>query len=202
MTTIIGLCGPMGAGKTTVGKLLRGRHSKPVNAPFAAPLKSMMSALGVPHSNVHGTQDDKEAPLDILDGHSARHAMQTLGTEWGRNCISPNLWVLAWRNEVGRSIGIGADIIVADDVRFENEVQAIKDMGGLVIRVVRTMGEAQMNAEGRYFSHASEQHHCLSYDYTMVNDASLSDLVNTVDYVITSIIRQRLPQQQQQRATR
>ncbi len=57
--------------------------------------------------------------------------MQTLGTEWGR-ALSPTLWVNVW----ARSLD-GLERVVADDVRFDNEVAAVRELGGTVIEVQR-----------------------------------------------------------------
>lgn len=99
---------------------------------FAAPLKDMMKSLGVPHEAVYG--EDKEEPLAMLGGRTARHAMQTLGTEWGRQLIWSDLWVFAWRKQA-KFYGSGGWIVVADDMRFPNEAAAIRALGGIRCRV-------------------------------------------------------------------
>lgn len=88
-----------------------------------------------------------------------RHALQQLGTDWGRNC-SPDTWVryalnihdrLQWaRGELAYDartglrplIGTGplmagkTDIVISD-IRFYNEVRFFQNAGGKVVRVVR-----------------------------------------------------------------
>ena len=82
-----------------------------------------------------------------------RKLLQLLGTDCGRNIINPNIWVNALfadykaYNIVKEPIdGFRKDFTVLDskypnwiitDVRFPNEAQAIKDRGGIVIRVDR-----------------------------------------------------------------
>ena len=83
-----------------------------------------------------------------------RFALQSLGTEWGRTCF-PDIWVkrvLEIANELlmGRALytgmhgihtrGItqsGIKGVAITDVRFLNEVEAIKASGGKVVRVIR-----------------------------------------------------------------
>ena len=90
---IIGLTGLAGSGETTVARHLMGMHGF-VRHRMAEPLKSMLKALGLTEQQIDG--DLKEVPCELLGGKTPRHAMQTLGTEWGRDLISQNLWVKAW----------------------------------------------------------------------------------------------------------
>ncbi len=46
----------------------------------------------------------KAKPCSLLAGKTPRHAMQTLGTEWGRNCIGDGFWINLWRE--GSSISL------------------------------------------------------------------------------------------------
>lgn len=62
-----------------------------------------------------------------------RLAMQTLGTEWGRRLYG-NIWIVATMNTIQ---GSDHDKWVIPDVRFRNEVHAIQDRGGLVVRLLR-----------------------------------------------------------------
>ncbi len=62
--------------------------------------------------------------------------MVTLGTEWGREMIGDDIWVRAWENSVKAHLANGVDIIT-EDLRFENEYEAVRRLGGMVIRVER-----------------------------------------------------------------
>lgn len=76
--------------------------------------------------------------------------LQLLGTECGRNIIHPNCWVNAlFSDYITKKYSVGIDkyghqtIIdkyhnwIISDVRFPNELQSIKDRGGITIRVER-----------------------------------------------------------------
>lgn len=72
-----------------------------------------------------------------------RLLMQLLGTECGRQILHPNIWVnalmadykiLAYNQSKKRPIYPNW---IITDVRFPNEVRAIKDAGGIVIRINR-----------------------------------------------------------------
>lgn len=72
-----------------------------------------------------------------------RKLLQLLGTEAGRNIIHPNIWVNALFADYPKIVDMddkGLDVYenwIITDVRFPNEAQAIKDRGGIVIRVNR-----------------------------------------------------------------
>lgn len=134
---LIAFTGKAGAGKTTAAQALVERFGY-VRIGFADPLKAMLAAfldqVGVHpetvHSMLHG--DLKNAPAGYLAGHSARHAMQTLGTEWGRRCMRGDFWIEAMRQRVGRS---PAQKFVIDDLRFDNEAEFVRVNRGLVFEV-------------------------------------------------------------------
>jgi hypothetical protein len=54
--------------------------------------------------------------------------MVTLGTEWGRDNIHADLWARLWSARIA-TLGREANI-VTDDVRFPNEVRALRHHGG------------------------------------------------------------------------
>lgn len=117
---------------------------------LAAPLKAMLRALGVPEECLTGSLADKERPLDVLCGRSARHAMQTLGTEWGCETMHANLWLRTWQEQAVRACTDHPySLIVVDDVRFENEAAYLRELGAVVVRLFR----GSIGYEG---SHASE----------------------------------------------
>jgi energy-coupling factor transporter ATP-binding protein EcfA2 len=107
--------------------------------PLAGPLKSMLRTLGVPEIHLTGTLADKEVPLDLLCGRTARHAMQTLGTEWGRECIHPELWLRAWRYAAEQVTSAGGcpSLIIIDDLRFDNEAAYLRGLGAIIVRLFR-----------------------------------------------------------------
>lgn len=174
----VGLIGPEGAGKTTAANILCDMGY--TRLAFAEPLKRMLNAIGVPQAHTHGTPDQKAAPLDLLCGHSARHAMQTLGTEWGRNCIGEDFWLQAWQ---GMAAAAGTPRIVADDVRFPNEARAIRrTFGGVVICIVRDKAQFE-----RVPQHPSEDFAAIPHDAVIVNDGSLDFLRASLGHKLTHL---------------
>lgn len=172
MRPIIGLTGLAGAGKSTAADHLVAAHGF-VRVKFAGPLKSMLAALGLGPDEIEGHL--KEVPSDLLCGRTPRQAMQTLGAEWGRDLIGPDLWVRAWGKAVDEALTDGAAGIVADDVRFLNEVTAIHERGGYVLRLTR---ERAGSASGA--THVSETGG-VPFDAVLTNDGSVADLHEVLD---------------------
>lgn len=128
---VVGIAGRAGSGKSTAAEGFPGDWDR-VN--FADPLKHMLVEAGVlTEEQAHG--DEKEAPLDWLDGVTPRRVMQAFGTEIGRS-IHPELWVRLWRRTAEEVVADGYGVVAAD-VRFPNEVAAIRALGGEVVWIER-----------------------------------------------------------------
>lgn len=140
---VIGIAGPMGSGKTTLAKALeKAAYKQGVERalvlPFAQGVKQIAYAMG---------WDGKK------DEHG-RRLLQLIGTECGRECIHPDLWTMKWSQEV-RAVQQGwllrsPTLIIADDIRFPNEVNAVHNMGwgGHLIKI---------KGRGEYSEHGSEK---------------------------------------------
>ena len=168
MRTIIAFTGPKGCGKSTAAKILIEKYGFKRHY-FAKPLKEMIKCLGLTEEHVNGSL--KEAPCRELDGKTPRWAMQSLGTEWARKLISPNLWVNAWKNTLPEQSNI-----VCDDLRFPNELKVLSEMGGIVIDIARPGFERDQ-------SHESEAH-SLPYNYQIENDGDLESLEEKIKIVL------------------
>lgn len=126
---IVALCGAKGSGKSTLAELIRYQHYYP----FAWAIKAMLIAAGVEKKDLTEPHR-KELPNPLLGGKTNRHAMVTLGTEWGREMIHPDIWVNLWCNKVDP---ITEGRVLVDDCRFHNEIKALKARGALIIAIER-----------------------------------------------------------------
>ena len=168
---IIGLYSPAAqSGKTTVAQYLQERGY--CRLPFAQPMRDMLSVmlsdLGYSEDLItHHLHVDKEALVPEL-GVSVRHLLRTLGTEWGRDCVSPSVWLDVWLSKARRK-----SFVVVDDVRFTNEAELIRLLGGEVWRITRP-------GVVRTTEHASEGGLDTWSEFTcdIVNSGSISDLLN------------------------
>lgn len=162
---IIGLAGRKRSGKDTAAIALQGYDRVSFAKPIKTMLRVLLSAAAVPSKDIERMVegDLKEVPTPALGGHTPRHAMQTLGTEWGRQMISNTLWIDTALADAAAS-GYGT---VITDVRFANEAAAIKAAGGVVIRV-----ERPNRPIGVLEDHPSETAiDTLDVDFVLVNDA-------------------------------
>jgi hypothetical protein len=163
---IIGITGYQGSGKSTIASLLVERFGFRRER-FAGPLKDMLRAIGLEDGHLDGPL--KEVPCALLAGRTPRYVMQRLGSEFGREMIAPDWWTLLWRYRVGPH-----PLVVADDVRFPNEVEIIRGHGGVVWRVSRPGHDSD--------GHVSESHiSSIQVDAEFVNDGSIDDLVAAVE---------------------
>ena len=164
---LIGLYSPApGCGKTTVANLFI-EHQR---VSFAAPLKRAVWRL-LDDLNLEGSHyayTDKEAIIPEL-GVSARHMMQTLGTEWGRACIHPDFWVMIARAETQRIMADGRSVVI-DDVRFPNEATMICDLGGELWRIERP----GVSYSGDHSSEGGLED--ITPDRVIVNDGTIAQL--------------------------
>lgn len=127
---LIGVAGRARSGKDTVANFIVAaiggyRYS------FADPIRAMLAPLGVDMSDPYW-QARKEESIPAL-GVSPRRMMQTLGTEWGRQLINPDLWLIMAHQ---RLLQNGPGMVISD-VRFDNEAAWIRKHGGRIIHVIR-----------------------------------------------------------------
>lgn len=180
---LIGLCGFARAGKDTVGHILVERHGF-TRVAFADPLKQLAAAV--------------DPVLDVEDGNRIRRYTDTLTAEGEayvkdaypeyrrflqalglgvRQVLGADTWVDAAMAQISR---IGGPVVVTD-VRFPNEVDAIRQCGGQVWLVDRPGLQPDL-------SHVSEQlPQTVVPDMTVVNDGDLPDLQTVVcDALLTA----------------
>lgn len=183
----IGLTGYVSSGKTTVATYLEHKYGFQrlhIAETIRDMLRVMMRARGIDHEmiNRYLTGDLKDGVVIPEFGVTSRHLQITLGTEWGRRYIDEDIWTDIW---VQRSEGIYRPM--NDSVRFPNEQRAIKDRGGIVIRVDRPgVGPAKFYhplfkwLHGKTGSmigvHPSERIDRIEADMVIVNDGSIEDL--------------------------
>ena len=175
---VIGLVGRRGSGKTLVAQRLCGAHGY-LRLPFAKPLKDMLRAIGLDEVYLGSL---KELPCPLLCGATPRHAMQSLGSEWGRSMIHPDLWTTLWREKAYQS---KAPLIVADDVRFANEAATVRALGGVLVRVIRP-GSPTGEAADRHVSETEQD--AIECGARLVNGGTRAELDAAVDCWLASLL--------------
>jgi len=161
---IIGLSGYARSGKDTVASLFPDYQRRA----FADPMREALLRLNPLISSsmtvqeaveIHGWDTAKTVFPEI------RRLLQVLGTEVGRNMIDENVWV----NIATKDLNSDDDIVFAD-VRFPNEAQAIKELGGQIWRINRP----EISAINLHSSESSMDH--WPFDAWLDNSGSIEDL--------------------------
>ena len=161
---LIGIAGPARSGKDTAADMLMQELGSNIwkLTSFAAPMKAMLNVIGVDCSS----DIDREAVL-VDYGVSTRHMMQTIGTDWGRNCIGADMWVDAFCRINRR------EKCVVSDVRFENEAALVR-ANGILIHVIGRGGISG--------SHVSESGVTVGeFDIVLDNSGTLPELQAQLD---------------------
>lgn len=171
---LIGLAGRARTGKTTAANHLANVHGFQTYA-FADPLREgLMNIFNL--SPCDFDDDLKEQPIGWL-GRSTRELMQSMGTEWGRNMVHPELWLLLAEQNLeflGQAHDTATGFVISD-LRFENEADFVRKRGGIVIHVLRP-DAAEVNP------HVSETGIGIQdNDLVLHNEGALDDLFGQLD---------------------
>ena len=139
---IIGICGFIGSGKDTVADYLVNLHHFRRES-FANTLKDAVSAVfGWDRTMLEGRTKQAREWREQQDNWwtnrlgmviTPRWVLQNWGTEVCRNGFHDDIWIASLENKLRNS----TDDVVISDCRFPNEIKAIKNAGGIVVRVVR-----------------------------------------------------------------
>lgn len=167
------------SGKSLVASTIASRiggssvsFAKPLKDMLVPLLKLVLPAFEQPEDYLYGSK--KQTLIPSL-GVDCRRLMQTLGTDWGRNLIHPEIWVNSWKEQVTQNLKYGH--VITDDLRFLNELLAVKELGGTCWWVARPGAE---DTRG----HASEgalEHHRGHFGVTIYNDSTKEALEHSVD---------------------
>lgn len=191
---LIGLMGPQGSGKDTVGDYLLSQNPNFVKRSMAEPLKKACKELFLfSDTQLYGTQAQKNEPDPKWFGCSPRTCLQYVGTDLLRDQLEKIM------------PGIGQDIfihhfklwytshsqgyVVVPDIRFQNEVDMIHQLGGYVIKLTRprvsNLGFADPSLE-KVDKHASEValESITNYDWQIINNGTLEELYRKANVIM------------------
>ena len=185
--TIIGFAGRLQSGKTELAKICEEFGYKRLSV--ALPLKEMIAALL--HESIEGVnmlktanlevvfdKEDQEyiayrtrIPIDIIKDKienkvfkNTREMMQFIGTDLIR-AYNPN-----WHVDELKKLMEKDGLYVIDDIRFQNEAQAIYELGGECWYVVRPKIDNVLNHESEISLHWQD------FDNIIINDSTLEYL--------------------------
>jgi hypothetical protein len=196
---IVGLVGKKSSGKDTAGAFLVDDHGF-IRHSFADALKQSAAALfDVPvetwdelknneaaHVTLHGPgiSNSGVVPWAAL---TVREFLQRYGTEAHRDVFGGDFWVKVARAAMLKTLMQGGDdpmhapSIVVTDVRFPEEAQTIRDLGGMIVRVVRP--EVEVGD-----THASEVvQESIEANFELWNGGTIADLRSGVAFDIVGV---------------
>jgi hypothetical protein len=175
---IFGITGQKYNGKDTVGSyLIENKNFKKFS--FAEPIKDVSKLLfGFNDEQVNGKEKET---IDVKWNVTPRTIMQFIGTEMFRKMmpqVIPNIgedfWVTLTMNKVNEY----KNNVVITDVRFDNEIAAIRKNGGKIIRVVRPGIKSTS-------THESEINILnLKVDYEVINDGTIEELYQKISKIM------------------
>lgn len=179
---VIAIAGPAGSGKDTAGKyLIENFGFKKLS--FAGPLKQMLTVMGFPEP---ATAEEKEAIIPAL-GVSWRQMAQSLGTEWGREKVHADLWVILAERLMRREGGA----FVITDCRFENEAHLTRSLKGVVGHLEGRAYEMPEATAG-HRSEAGIEFKEGGNDFHVDNSGTLEELYSQLDTLASYVGAQRV----------
>ena len=186
---IIGISGKAGSGKDTAAKMLEVLYANPdisyedfANKKyknfadiqivhFADSLKETAQVLFRIGEWETNTQEGKKTTINWI-GKTVRELLQGIG-QGLRDVIDPNLWVkILFANTKGWS-----NYIIAD-VRYPNEVNAIKERNGILLRIDRKGAGAGNHSSETALDDYKE------WDLVIDNNSTKVDLFNTLKKIV------------------
>ena len=174
---LIGFSGKKGSGKSYFADYLV-NNKLFIKLSFASPLKEITKIL------FNLSDEDVKDPIkkELINpkfNASPRELMQWLGTDIMREEFnkkfnySGSIWIDSVKDKVKTLLEDNKDVVI-DDVRFQNEVDMIHSLGGIVINLRNDSDNTLNNSTS---NHSSENQK-LTFNYEFVNDKSYS---NTYD---------------------
>ena len=117
-----------------------------------------------------------------LTAVTVRRILQWWGTEY-RRAQDPDYWTKAWGRKISE-YNVMQMYVLVDDVRFMNELNVIKEHGGLIVKIERPGFDGANN-------HASETSldDYTNWDGKILNDGTLEEFEQKVEILVASLIK-------------
>lgn len=204
-TMLIGFTGLIGSGKNAASAYLVQEFGFKQDS-FAATLKDAVAAVfGWDRHMLEGLTAESRTKRETVDAWWAerlnmpdltpRLVLQLWGTEVCRKSFHNDIWIASLENKLRNS----SDDIVITDCRFPNEVNAIRNAGGKVIRIIRGKDPewfkyAEQAFHGdkasaiqlkKYNIHVSETSWAgVDFDYVIDNNSTIDDLYTQLSKLV------------------
>lgn len=182
---IVGIAGKKRSGKDTLCSMMQAYHPYQQVA-FAGALWSILLAADpwidmwtefpTPHNEYYRlTELNDRFGYEYCKEHfpEVRRLMQDLGTQGVREHIGPTTWLDIVIRKIKAS---PTTSFIVTDVRFDNEAQAIQELGGIVVKLERDSNNTDM--------HVSENIESIKQDVLYRNNSGLDDLDRFAEQLI------------------
>jgi hypothetical protein len=176
---LIAFLGNKYVGKSSGGNYLVTKYDF-VEDYFAYLLKKSAKLLfNLTDKQLYGTKQDKET-IDTRYEMSSRQILQKFG-EMMKKEFGENFWINSFKTRYERNYN---DDVVVTDCRYKNEVNAIKDLEGYVIKINRDTDDGS-----KADTHVSETeiNEIFNYDYLIENNGTLEEFYGKLDEVYKNI---------------
>lgn len=180
---LIGINGFKGAGKDTVGAYLVEKYDFQRLA-FATKLKEAVGALLDISVEDVDYYKSRNSWVGVEEGMMMgfRPFLQRFGTEMGREVFGENFWIEQVIPPDANSYWHKGRKIAVTDVRFDNEIRAIRRVAGHIIRVERPGYEPDDHLSEQYpneelIDYAINNHQDIDYLHKLV-DCCLDDIAD------------------------
>lgn len=185
---LIGFLGKKRSGKDTCADYLVEYHNFEKTA-FAKPLKDCLKVLF--HFTDEQLYGDKKEDIDERWNTSPRKAMQFIGTDVIRNQFDnliPNIGLNFWTKhfEIFYNDNKNKNIVVSD-VRFQNEVNTIKKLGGIIIKIQRDSNNINSKCKNDTHESEIEMNNIENYDILIQNNSSFEELYKQIEKTINNV---------------
>lgn len=185
---LVGFMGTKGSGKSAASSYLVNKYNY-VEKSFAEPLKKACQELFLLNDDqVFGTQLQKETPDPRWDNCTPRQILQYVGTDLLRDqlnklvpSLDKNIFIYRFKLWYDAEIQANKNLcVVISDVRFQNEIEIIRSMGGIVIKLDRPGAQPEDTHQSEI-----EMASITNYNYLIRNTGTIQDLHHEIDKCIS-----------------
>lgn len=170
---VIGFVGKKGAGKSSCAVHIANNFPCTIH-PFAFRIKQVLKSLGLTTHEIM-SREWRDRPHKNLSGFTVREFMQRFGTDFCRDTLDQDFWVNLWKQDIKAHVAT----VIVDDVRMLNEAEAVRSLGGVLIRIVNPHND---NNDLHRSETEMDQIEC---DYSILNNGSLEDLCKELEKLMT-----------------
>lgn len=179
---IIGLSGIAGCGKDTAAAAIKELEPSTDVFAFAGPLKEACKILfNFSNDQLHHPTIKEE--IDERWERSPRQIFQWLGTDILRTHINQDFFVMNMKQRIDSS---KADYIIISDVRFDNEAELIRSLGGKIVKIERNNGKTTKHSQ--HITEKGISPHLI--DSVIQNNASIKEFKTNVMLAVKFLFKE------------